>query len=195
MCKSSHQNGGPKSNVVEFTLFIQTDSNATLPLLRRPEIKSVNEGKAIPEFTASITGDKQLQLSDLLGKQTVIYFYPRDSTPGCTTEGQDFRDQITAFTDVDTQIFGASRDSIKSHERFKEKQQFPFDLISDPDESFCKLFNVIKLKKLYGKEHMGIERSTFLIDKKGILQKEWRKVRVKGHVDEVLEAAQQLYSS
>lgn len=161
---------------------------------RRPKIKSINEGHPVPEFTAQATSETEVQLSKLKGNQLVIYFYPRDSTPGCTTEGQDFRDQITSFSAANTLIFGVSRDSMKSHERFKAKQQFPFELISDPEESLCKLFDVIKLKKLYGKEHMGIERSTFLIDKNGILHKEWRKVKVKGHVNEVLEAAQRLNS-
>ncbi|MDF1644118.1 MAG: peroxiredoxin [Pseudomonadales bacterium] len=154
----------------------------------------MNEGQPVPEFTAQATSETQIQLSALKGQQVVIYFYPRDSTPGCTTEGQDFRDQINAFSAANTIIFGVSRDSMKSHERFKAKQEFPFELISDPEEELCKLFDVIKLKKLYGKEHMGIERSTFLIDKNGTLHKEWRKVRVKGHVDEVLEAAEQLNS-
>ncbi|MBV1915286.1 MAG: peroxiredoxin [Pseudomonadales bacterium] len=154
----------------------------------------MEEGQPIPEFSAEATSEKQIQLSELTGQQVVIYFYPRDSTSGCTTQGQNFRDQIADFSSANTLIFGVSRDSMKSHERFKAKQEFPFELISDPDETLCKLFDVIKLKKLYGKEHMGIERSTFLIDENGVLHKEWRKVRVKGHVDKVLEAAQQLNS-
>jgi peroxiredoxin Q/BCP len=128
----------------------------------------------------------------LLGKNVVIYFYPKDNTPGCTTEGQDFRDHSAAFTEANTVIFGVSRDSLRVHTNFKAKHEFPFELISDPDETLCKLFDVIKLKKLYGKEYMGIERSTFLIDSKGLLQKEWRKVKVKGHVEEVLASVKAL---
>ncbi|MBL4583850.1 MAG: peroxiredoxin [Pseudomonadales bacterium] len=157
-------------------------------------MNTVTEAQPIPDFTAQTTGENQLQFSDLKGQQVVIYFYPRDSTPGCTTQGQDFRDNMAAFSAANTVVFGVSRDSMKSHERFKAKQEFPFELISDPDESLCKLFDVIKLKKLYGKEHLGIVRSTYLIDKQGVLHKEWLKVRVKGHVGQVLEAAQQLHS-
>lgn len=147
---------------------------------------------AIPDFEASATSESTITTGSLKGKNTVIYFYPKDNTPGCTTEGQDFRDNIDAFAGNNTVIFGVSRDSMRTHENFKAKHAFPFELISDPDEVFCKLFDVIKLKKLYGKEYMGIERSTFLIDCDGVLRKEWRKVKVKGHVDEVLEAAKSL---
>jgi peroxiredoxin Q/BCP len=122
----------------------------------------------------------------------VVYFYPKDSTPGCTTEGQDFRDKIHTFRRRNTVILGISRDSVKSHENFKAKQQFPFDLLSDADESACRLFDVIREKNMYGRKVMGIERSTFLIDDQGILRREWRKVAVKGHVDEVLEAIKAL---
>ena len=146
----------------------------------------------VPDFTAEATGEKSVQLSSLKGKNIVIYFYPKDSTPGCTTEGQDFRDNIDAFNHLNTVIFGVSRDKMRSHENFKAKQSFPFELISDPEETLCSLFDVIKLKKMYGKEHMGVERSTFLIDKEGVLVNEWRKVKVKGHVEEVLTAVQQL---
>lgn len=149
-------------------------------------------GQHIQNFTRPATGNQQISLSDLQGKNVVLYFYPKDSTPGCTTEGQDFRDQINNFEKANTIILGVSRDTIRRHENFKNKQQFPFELLSDEDESLCKQFDVIKLKKLYGKEYLGIERSTFLIDATGILVKEWRKVKVKGHVAEVLEAAQQL---
>lgn len=119
-------------------------------------------------------------------------FYPKDSTPGCTTEGQDFRDAYAQFQAADTEIFGVSRDSLKSHENFKAKQSFPFELLSDQDEAICNLFDVIKLKNMYGKQVQGIERSTFLIDKQGTLRHEWRKVSVKGHVEAVLAAAQAL---
>ncbi|MBL4850724.1 MAG: thioredoxin-dependent thiol peroxidase [Gammaproteobacteria bacterium] len=144
-------------------------------------------GKAAPKFTAVATGEQIIKLNDLKGQNVVLYFYPKDSTPGCTTEGQDFRDNIKQFGKLNTVIFGISRDSIKSHENFKAKQCFPFDLLSDPDEALCNQFDVIKEKSLYGKKYMGIERSTFLIDEKGVLRQEWRKVKVKGHVDEVLE--------
>ena len=126
------------------------------------------------------------------GQNVVLYFYPKDSTPGCTTEGQDFRDQHKAFTKANTVVFGISRDSIRSHENFKSKQNFPFDLLSDSEEEVCKLFDVIKPKNMYGREVIGVERSTFLIDAAGKLRREWRKVKVAGHVDEVLAAAQEL---
>lgn len=152
----------------------------------------ISIGDNVPEFSASATSDKTITLSALAGSKVVIYFYPKDSTPGCTTEGQDFRDRIEAFTAANTQIFGVSKDGLKAHENFRSKQGFPFELISDPEEALCNLFDVIKLKKMYGKEFMGIERSTFLIDETGVLRQEWRKVKVKGHVDEVLAAAQAL---
>ncbi|MDO6562535.1 peroxiredoxin [Amphritea sp. 1_MG-2023] len=146
----------------------------------------------ITDFTAAATSDTTVTLSELKGSNVVIYFYPKDSTPGCTTEGQDFRDLYSDFQAANTIVFGVSRDGMRAHENFKAKQSFPFELISDPDEHLCKLFDVIKLKKLYGKEHLGIERSTFLIDDQGVLRKEWRKVKVKQHVAEVLAAAQAL---
>lgn len=146
----------------------------------------------VADFTAKATSEQTVTLSELRGKNVVIYFYPKDSTPGCTTEGQNFRDLIDEFTAQDTVIFGVSRDGMRAHENFKAKQSFPFELISDPDEELCKQFDVIKLKKNYGREYMGVDRSTFLIDKEGILRKEWRSVKVKGHVDEVLEAVKAL---
>lgn len=154
---------------------------------------SLEIGKPVPDFTAIATGDRQVSLSELRGSQVVIYFYPRASTPGCTTEGGDFRDNKAAFDAANTMILGVSRDGLKAQQNFKDKQAFNFDLISDKDEAVCQLFDVIKLKKLYGKEHLGIERSTFLIDSEGKLAREWRKVKVKGHVEEVLEAAQALH--
>lgn len=144
-------------------------------------------GDKIENFSLPATGDQTISLEDLSGKNIVLYFYPKDSTPGCTTEGQNFRDLIEEFSALNTVILGVSRDGIKAHENFKEKQCFPFELLSDKDEALCKQFDVIKLKKNYGREYMGIERSTFLIDAEGKLAKEWRKVSVKGHVDEVLE--------
>ncbi|SDL42037.1 peroxiredoxin Q/BCP [Modicisalibacter muralis] len=153
---------------------------------------SVSIGQPVADFSAEATNDTAVALSQLKGQQVVIYFYPKDSTPGCTTEGGDFRDNKAAFDDANTLIFGVSRDGMRAHENFKAKQAFNFELISDPDESLCRQFDVIKLKKLYGKEHLGIERSTFLIDKDGKLAREWRGVKVPGHVDEVLEAAREL---
>jgi len=149
-------------------------------------------GDKLPNLTLESTGEQQVNLAKIKKQNIIIYFYPRDSTPGCTTEGQNFRDLIEQFNQHNTIIFGVSRDSIKSHEKFKQKQEFPFELISDPDEALCKAFDVIKLKKLYGKEYLGIERSTFLFNSKGKLTNEWRKVRVKGHVETVLEAVEQL---
>lgn len=148
--------------------------------------------RVVKDFSAQTTGEQTVRLKDLRGKNVVIYFYPKDSTPGCTTEGQDFRDRHAKFKRANTVIFGVSRDSLKSHENFKAKQSFPFELISDPDEKLCRQFDVIKEKKLYGRTFMGIERSTFLIDKDGKLRGEWRKVKVKGHADEVLDAAKAL---
>ena len=152
-------------------------------------------GKKIPSFNLPATGDRNIRLSDLKGKQFVLYFYPKDSTPGCTLEGQDFRDQYSKFKRQNTEIIGVSRDSLKSHENFKAKQNFPFDLISDTEETLCNIFDVIKMKNMYGKQVRGIERSTFLIDAEGKLRNEWRKVKVKGHIDEVLEAAKALNKS
>ena len=146
----------------------------------------------VADFEAPATGGQTVSLASLKGKQVVIYFYPKDSTPGCTTQGQGFRDQLEAFKAANTEVFGVSRDSLKSHENFKAKQAFTFELISDKEEALCQLFDVIKLKKLYGKEYMGVDRSTFLIDKNGVLRQEWRGVKVPGHVDAVLAAAQAL---
>ena len=146
----------------------------------------VTAGKKVKNFSRPATGEKTISLKELAGKKVVLYFYPKDSTPGCTTEGQDFRDAKAKFTRQNTVILGVSRDSMKRHENFKAKQNFNFDLLSDEDETLCKQFDVIKLKKLYGKEYMGIERSTFLISENGVLLEEWRGVKVKGHVDEVL---------
>lgn len=152
----------------------------------------VSIGKKVARFSLPSTGDKSLSLDDFKGKNLVIYFYPKDSTPGCTLEGKDFRDHYGEFNKANTEILGVSRDSIQRHENFKAKQEFPFDLLSDEDEKLCKQFDVIHEKNMYGRKVMGIVRSTFLIDGKGILRQEWRKVRVKGHVEEVLEAAKSL---
>lgn len=153
---------------------------------------AVELDKPVADFQVQATSEQAVSLSALKGQQVVIYFYPKDSTPGCTTQGQGFRDHHADFKAANTVVFGVSRDSLKSHENFKAKQQFPFELISDKDESLCQLFDVIKLKKLYGKEYLGVDRSTFLIDQHGVLRKEWRGVKVPGHVVAVLEAAQAL---
>lgn len=143
-------------------------------------------GSKIKNFKVEMTGNNTFTLSDFLGKKLILYFYPRDNTPGCTSEGEDFRDNYKLFKKKNTLIFGVSKDSIKSHENFKEKYNFPFELLSDPDEKICNIFEVIKEKSMYGKKYMGIERSTFLIDANGKLAQEWRKVKVKGHALEVL---------
>ncbi|WP_058534060.1 peroxiredoxin [Legionella saoudiensis] len=148
----------------------------------------MNIGDSVANFAFSATSGLQAHLHDYKGQYVVLYFYPKDSTPGCTTEGQDFRDAYPQFQALNAQIFGISRDSLKSHENFKAKQNFPFELISDAEEQLCQLFDVIKMKFMYGKQVRGIERSTFIIDPEGKLAHEWRKVSVKGHVDEVLRA-------
>ena len=150
------------------------------------------EGKKIPSFNAEATSGKEIEFKNLLGRPIVLYFYPKDSTPGCTLEGEDFRDNYQRFRQQQATIFGISRDNLNSHEKFKSKYNFPFELITDPDEKLCKLFDVIKEKNMYGKKHIGIERSTFLIDAQGVLRKEWRKVKVKGHVNDVLNAVKEL---
>lgn len=155
-------------------------------------MEPVVEGQVVPDLELHITGDKTVQLSDYRGKILVIYFYPKANTPGCTTESQDFRDAINRFRRQSATILGASRDKIKAQENFKEKHGFPFELISDPDEHLCKLFDVIKMKNMYGKQVRGIERSTFLIDRDGVLRKSWRKVKVKGHAEDVLSAVKAL---
>jgi peroxiredoxin Q/BCP len=149
-------------------------------------------GKKIPDITLHLTGDRQAKLSDYRGRPLVLYFYPKASTPGCTQEGLDFTAAIAKFRRQKAVILGASRDKLKAQENFKAKQGFPFDLVCDPDEKLCELFDVIKMKNMYGKQVRGIERSTFLIDKDGKLAKEWRGVKVPGHVDEVLEAVKEL---
>jgi peroxiredoxin Q/BCP len=153
---------------------------------------TVEIDQPVPDFTAQATAGQTVTLSALKGRQVVLYFYPKDSTPGCTTQGQGFRDQLDAFEAANTVVFGISRDGLKSHENFKAKQGFTFELISDKDEALCQLFDVIKLKKLYGKEYLGVDRSTFLIDRDGVLRQAWRGVKVPGHVEAVLAAAQAL---
>ena len=145
-------------------------------------------GSKVNYFSAEMPGNKKFSLKEFTGKNIVLYFYPRDNTPGCTSESIDFRDNFKSFQKKNTLIFGISKDSLSSHEKFKEKFNFPFELISDPEEKVCKAFDVIKEKSMYGKKYLGIERSTFLVDSKGKLKKEWRKVKVKGHVEEVLNS-------
>ncbi|PIE41906.1 MAG: peroxiredoxin [Gammaproteobacteria bacterium] len=153
---------------------------------------TVELNKPVPNFIAQATSKKDILLAQLKGWRVVIYFYPKDNTPGCTTESQDFRDYYEDLKSLKTVVFGVSKDSLKSHEEFKEKQQLPFELISDSNGKLCELFDVIRPQNMYGKQVMSLERSTFLIDEHGVLKKEWRKVRVNGHADEVVEAVEEL---
>jgi len=148
--------------------------------------------KPAPEFSLSATSGKIINLNDFKGKNVILYFYPKDCTSGCTQEGKDFAENYKKFASLNTVILGVSRDSLKLHEKFKAEQEFPFELLSDTDEKLCKLYDVLKEKVMYGKKTHGIERSTFLIDKKGILRCEWRKVQVPGHVIAVLQAVGEL---
>lgn len=145
--------------------------------------------KKVPAFSCIATGGKKWKLSDAVGKKVVIYFYPKDNTPGCTKEGAAFRDLYPSFKKARTMIVGVSPGSLASHEKFKSKMAFPFDLLADEDRKLCELFDVYKEKSLYGRKYMGVERSTFLIDERGVLRREWRKVKVPGHAEEVLAAA------
>jgi peroxiredoxin Q/BCP len=142
---------------------------------------------AAPDFELAATGGRQIKLSDFKGRGVVLYFYPKDNTPGCTTEGRDFSDLYPLFQALGWEVFGVSRDSVKTHENFKAKQAFPFDLISDPDELACEAFGVMKLKNMYGKQVRGIERGTFTIAPDGAIVKAWRGVKVPGHAQAVLE--------
>jgi len=151
---------------------------------------TVEIGKPVPDFAAQATNMKDVVLSRLKGWKVVLYFYPKDNTPGCTTEGLDFREMYKEFLAAKTLVFGVSKDTLKSHEQFKIQYNFPFELISDTDAYLCRMFEVIQPINMYGKQIQGVERSTFLIDSNGILRREWRKVRVNGHVDEVLDAAE-----
>jgi len=155
-------------------------------------MSKITLNQATPDFELPATNGQQIKLSDLKGKNVVLYFYPRDNTPGCTIESKNFRDSHRKFEALNTIILGVSRDSIKKHENFKNKHAFPFELLSDEQETLCNTFDVIKQKNLFGKTVKGIQRSTFLIDSQGILRKEWRKVKISGHVEEVLEAVAKL---
>ena len=150
-------------------------------------MSGIKVGSKVQNFSLEGTSNLQFNLNDFTGKNIIIYFYPKDSTPGCTNEGIDFKDLYESFKNLNTEIFGVSRDSLKSHENFKAKYNFPFELLSDPDEEVCKLFDVIKMKNMYGKQVRGIERSTFIINAQGELIHEWRGVKVNGHVVEVLD--------
>ncbi len=148
---------------------------------------AVEVNSKVPDFSAACTGNSEFTLSAHAGKNLIIYFYPKDSTPGCTTEGENFRDLHSEFLKAGCVVFGVSRDSLKSHENFKAKLELPFELISDPDEKICTLFDVMKMKNMYGKQVRGVERSTFVINKKGILVQEWRGLKVPGHAQAVLD--------
>ena len=152
------------------------------------------ENLAVPDFEAPATGGKTFRLRDARGAPLVLYFYPKDNTPGCTDEGRQFRDLYPEYQRLGCAIYGVSRDSLKSHDNFKEKMSFPFELLSDPDERVCEMFGVMKMKNMYGKQVRGIERSTFLIDKDGYLRKEWRGVKVPEHARAVLNAVKGLRS-
>jgi peroxiredoxin Q/BCP len=155
---------------------------------------SVAIDETIPDIELPATGGRPIKLSDFREGALVLFFYPKANTPGCTQEGRDFRDAIEEFNALGAAVLGVSRDGLKAQENFKAKQRFPFELLSDKEESLCRTFDVIKMKKMYGKEVRGIERSTFLIDAQGVLRREWRKVKVPGHVAEVLEAVKSLSS-
>jgi thioredoxin-dependent peroxiredoxin len=147
---------------------------------------SISVGQPVPDFSVTATGDRTVRLSALRGRRVVLYFYPKDHTPGCTVEGQQFRDLHDRFAALNVLVFGVSRDTLRSHENFRAKHGFPFHLLADTDETLCELFEVLKLKKLYGKESIGVERSTFLIDENGVLRREWRKVKVDGHAEAII---------
>jgi len=157
-------------------------------------MKKAVVGKSVPDLEVQTTGGKTLRLRDLKGRFAVLYFYPKDNTPGCTLEGQDFRDQHDRIKKLKTVVYGVSRDSLASHEKFKAKFKFSFDLIADEDEKLCRLFDVIREKSLYGRKYLGVDRSTFILDKDGVLRREFRGVKVKGHVDEVIGEIRKLQS-
>ena len=155
-------------------------------------MSKVQVGKKVRDFKALLDNEETFKLSENKGKNLVFYFYPKDNTPGCTKEGEDFRDNYSVIKKLNTEVIGVSKDSVATHQKFIKKFYFPFNLISDENEKVCNLFNVIKEKNMYGRKYMGIERSTFLIDTNGKLIKEWRKVRVKGHVDDVIESIKEI---
>lgn len=150
-------------------------------------MESTLAGLKVPDFELPSTGNRTFKLSAALGRPLAIYFYPKDNTPGCTTEGQQFRDLYAEFAKAGCAVYGISRDSLRSHESFKSRMGFPFELLSDANETACNLFGVMKMKNLYGKQVRGVERSTFVIDARGVVRREWRGVKVPGHAREVLE--------
>ncbi len=154
--------------------------------------RQVAVGKKVPDFSVAATGEKTIHLKELEGQKVVLYFYPKDSTPGCTVESCAFESLKNKFAKLNTLIIGVSRDNLKSHDRFREKQSLSFDLLADTEETLCQLFDVIRQKNMFGKKVKGIERSTFLIDEKGKLIKEWRKVKAQGHAEEVFETVKNL---
>jgi peroxiredoxin Q/BCP len=160
--------------------------------LKKTTMKKAVVDKPVSDVKIQATGGKTSSLRSLKGKFTVLYFYPKDNTPGCTLEGRDFRDHYSRFEKLNTVVYGISRDSLASHEKFKAKFKFPFELVSDEDETLCKLFDVMREKSLYGRKYLGVDRSTFILDDRGVLRKEFRGVKVTGHVDEVLEAVKAL---
>jgi len=155
-------------------------------------MESTLVGLKVPDFEIASTGNRTFKLSAELGSPLVLYFYPKDNTPGCTTEGQEFRDLHGEFARRNCAVYGVSRDSIKTHEGFKSRMSFPFELLSDPDEKVCNLFGVMKMKNMYGKKVWGVVRSTFVIDPEGVVRREWRGLRVPGHAREVLEFVKSL---
>lgn len=155
-------------------------------------MKKAVVGKPVPDVKIQATGSKTSSLHSLKGKFTVLYFYPKDNTPGCTLESQDFREHYSQFKKLKTVVYGISRDSLASHEKFKANLKFPFELISDEDETLCKLFDVIREKSLYGRKYLGVDRSTFILDERGVLRKEFRGVKVKGHIEAVIEEIEKL---
>lgn len=155
-------------------------------------MSEIHIGAAVPDFELTATGGKTLSLSEFRGRNVLLYFYPKASTPGCTQEGQDFRDRHAEFGAANTVILGVSRDSLKAQQSFKDKYDFPFELLCDTQEQLCECFGVLKEKSRFGRKTMGVERSTFLIDAAGVLRREWRDVKVRGHADEALQAAREL---
>ncbi len=156
---------------------------------------AIGEGDAVPAASVPAWPEGEVNLADMKGQWMVIYFYPKDSTPGCTTESCDFRDAHAELRDMGVRVFGVSRDSLRSHQRFAEKHQLPFPLLSDADERLCEAFDVIRMKNMYGRQVRGIERSTFIVDPQGIIRRVWRKVKVKGHVDDVRQALSELMNA
>jgi peroxiredoxin Q/BCP len=157
---------------------------------RRTSVPTI--GRKVPDFSLPATGGRNLKLSGFRGRNVILYFYPKDNTPGCTLEGRDFRDAHRRFRNANAVVLGISRDSVAAHEKFRDQECFPFDLLADEDGKVCARFDVIKDKNMYGRKVRGIERSTFLIDAAGVLRREWRKVKVAGHVGEVLQALKDL---